>query len=203
VNIVADGALDGQPVGALGTTVLAVRTTERRIETIPPRTYRLKAGETLFAVGAPNELRKQRRTERDETVLSTGQSLDRTPRRQSLGRRRRLYRVVLEAFADVSGEVVQVRGAPQGDDECTEGVEDEIHQGVSESVLGEDRPGAQRVGGEHDPELQDLPGDAVGQDEHEEEDEDELRREVGVLGVFVDRTDRRVPEGLYTRLCSK
>jgi hypothetical protein len=58
VDVVRDGGLDGQPIGALATTVLAVRTTDRRIETIPPRTYRLQAGEVLFAVGPPNELRK-------------------------------------------------------------------------------------------------------------------------------------------------
>lgn len=54
----AEGALDGLPVGALRPVVAAVRRTDGSLETLPGRFHELTAGETLYAVGRPDELRK-------------------------------------------------------------------------------------------------------------------------------------------------
>ncbi|MFB6218964.1 MAG: TrkA C-terminal domain-containing protein, partial [Halobacteriaceae archaeon] len=56
---VADGSpLVGVPVGALRPTVAAVRAADGPVETLPGRGRVCAAGDTLYVIGRPGELRK-------------------------------------------------------------------------------------------------------------------------------------------------
>jgi len=59
VVTVAEGSeLVGLPVGSVAATVVAVRPAEGRVETLPPRSRTLAAGEAVYAVGRPEALRR-------------------------------------------------------------------------------------------------------------------------------------------------
>ncbi|AHZ23680.1 potassium transporter TrkA [Haloferax mediterranei ATCC 33500] len=60
-TIVADANLDGKLVSDVDTTVAAVRSANKPIDAIPPRSRRLAAGDTLYVVGRPEVLRKVER----------------------------------------------------------------------------------------------------------------------------------------------
>jgi hypothetical protein len=56
---VADGSdVAGLPVGAVAATVVAVRPADGRVETLPARARTLAAGDTVYAVGRPETLRR-------------------------------------------------------------------------------------------------------------------------------------------------
>ncbi|WP_135821367.1 potassium transporter TrkA [Halostella litorea] len=56
---VAEGSpIVGQPVGALAVTVAAVTSADGRVEALPPRSRTLAAGETVFVVARPADLRR-------------------------------------------------------------------------------------------------------------------------------------------------
>jgi hypothetical protein len=58
-STVADGsALDGRELGAVGTAVAAVRTPEGALEPLPSPARTLSAGETVYAIGRPETLRR-------------------------------------------------------------------------------------------------------------------------------------------------
>jgi len=71
VELPAGSPLVGSPVGALAVTVIAVRPAEGDIETIPERDRMLQAGDTLFAIGRPDALRRLETTEVGSPVDST------------------------------------------------------------------------------------------------------------------------------------
>lgn len=58
VEIEAGSALVGQPLGALDVTVVALRTAEDDLESIPPRTRTLTAGDGIYVIARPDVLRK-------------------------------------------------------------------------------------------------------------------------------------------------
>ncbi|MFT4947768.1 MAG: hypothetical protein ACI8TL_002017 [Natronomonas sp.] len=56
---VAEGAtLDGESVGAIGLAVIAVEQPDGRTETIPQRDRNIEAGERLYVIGHPRQLRR-------------------------------------------------------------------------------------------------------------------------------------------------
>ena len=71
VELPAGSPLVGSPVGALAVTVIAVHPTEGDIETIPARGRILQAGDTLFAIGRPEVLRRLEATEVGSPADST------------------------------------------------------------------------------------------------------------------------------------
>ncbi|MEF8813853.1 MAG: TrkA C-terminal domain-containing protein [Halovenus sp.] len=58
VEVAAGSSLVGLSVGALDLTIIAVRTPEGEVETIPTRSRVIRSGDHLFAVGRPESLRK-------------------------------------------------------------------------------------------------------------------------------------------------
>ncbi len=58
VELDAGSPLVGKSVGSLETTLIAIRGVEGEIDTIPKRSRTLAAGETLFAIGKPDVLRR-------------------------------------------------------------------------------------------------------------------------------------------------
>lgn len=58
VEIAADSALDGTPLGAIDATVIAVSPADRAVETLPPRDRVLAAGESVYVLATPDTLRK-------------------------------------------------------------------------------------------------------------------------------------------------
>ncbi len=58
VEIGDQSPLVGSPIGALDVTVIAVRAAEGEVDTIPKRDRLIVAGDTLFAIGRPERLRK-------------------------------------------------------------------------------------------------------------------------------------------------
>ncbi|MFB6143184.1 MAG: TrkA C-terminal domain-containing protein [Halorientalis sp.] len=58
VELAGDSPLAGQPVGALDVSVVAVRSADGALETIPQRTRVLAAGDTVYAVARPDALRR-------------------------------------------------------------------------------------------------------------------------------------------------
>lgn len=58
VTIAEDSVLASATVGALDVAVVALRTDAGDLEAIPPRTRTLVAGETVYAIGRPDRLRK-------------------------------------------------------------------------------------------------------------------------------------------------
>jgi len=58
VEIAADSPLVGSSVGAVDVTVIAVRSPGGDVETIPKRDRLIQAGDSLFAIGRPDALRK-------------------------------------------------------------------------------------------------------------------------------------------------
>ena len=58
VEISAESPLIGASVGALDVTIIAVRSTGGDVETIPKRDRLIAAGDSLFAIGRPETLRK-------------------------------------------------------------------------------------------------------------------------------------------------
>ncbi|MFB6165182.1 MAG: hypothetical protein ABEJ31_08490 [Haloarculaceae archaeon] len=58
VEVAADSDLDGLPAGALSVTVAAVRPASGSVEPLPPRGRVLEAGDSVYALGRPESLRK-------------------------------------------------------------------------------------------------------------------------------------------------
>jgi len=58
VTVAEDSPLVGREVGAIDVPVVAVRTTDGEVEAVPPRARVLSAGEDVYAVGRPEELRR-------------------------------------------------------------------------------------------------------------------------------------------------
>ena len=58
VAVTEGSILVGDSVGALDIAVVAVRSTDGDVVAIPPRSRTLEAGETIYAIGRPDRLRK-------------------------------------------------------------------------------------------------------------------------------------------------
>lgn len=58
VTVTEDSSLVGKEVGAIDVPIVAVRTTDGEVEAVPPKTRVLSAGEEVYAVGRPEELRR-------------------------------------------------------------------------------------------------------------------------------------------------
>lgn len=58
----AGSPLVGSPTGAIDVTIIAVRAPGGEVETIPKRTRLIAAGDTLFAIGRPDALRRLQET---------------------------------------------------------------------------------------------------------------------------------------------
>ncbi|WP_226043001.1 TrkA C-terminal domain-containing protein [Natrinema sp. DC36] len=58
VEITADSPLIGCSIGALDVTVIAVRSNDGELETIPQREHTIQPGDLLFSIGRPEALRK-------------------------------------------------------------------------------------------------------------------------------------------------
>lgn len=58
VEVATGSPLVGTPIGALDVTIIAVRTVEGDVETIPERERPIEAGAQLFAIGRPDVLRR-------------------------------------------------------------------------------------------------------------------------------------------------
>lgn len=58
ITIEANSPLAGTPVGALDPTVIGIRPASGAIEAIPPRSYVLGSGDTVFTIARPESLRR-------------------------------------------------------------------------------------------------------------------------------------------------
>lgn len=58
IELQTGSPLVGNPVGRLDVTVIAVRSANDEIETIPEQDYQIQAGDNLYALGSPEALRK-------------------------------------------------------------------------------------------------------------------------------------------------
>lgn len=58
VELSAESPLVGNPVGGLEVTLIAIRTADGAVDTIPTRDRILRAGDSLFAIAKPDTLRK-------------------------------------------------------------------------------------------------------------------------------------------------
>lgn len=58
ITVGAESVLVGDSIGALDVAVVAIKTTDGEVVAIPTRTHVLEAGETVYAIGRPDQLRK-------------------------------------------------------------------------------------------------------------------------------------------------
>ena len=58
ITVAVKSPVEGLPVGALRLPVIAIRTSTDEMHTAPPRDHICSAGDTLFVIGRPDELRK-------------------------------------------------------------------------------------------------------------------------------------------------
>ncbi|AHG01404.1 hypothetical protein HALLA_03185 (plasmid) [Halostagnicola larsenii XH-48] len=77
VEITAESPLIGSSIGALDVTVIAARTTDGGIETLPKRDHIIQAGDCLFAIGRPEALRRLE-SENTARITPTEQVLEYT-----------------------------------------------------------------------------------------------------------------------------
>jgi hypothetical protein len=70
IEITAESPLVGNSVGALNVTIIAVRATGGEVETIPKRDRLIQVGDSLFAIGRPETLRKLESSKGAETTES-------------------------------------------------------------------------------------------------------------------------------------
>lgn len=71
VSTIAEGAsLVGQPVGSIDASVVAVRTADGSIDPIPSRDRQLAAGESVYAIARPDQLRRLDEAARTEPTTT-------------------------------------------------------------------------------------------------------------------------------------
>lgn len=73
VEVTAESPLVGSSVAAVDVTIIAVRSSGGEVETIPSRERLIQAGDSLFAIGRPDALRKLELSKGTQVVEDDGQ----------------------------------------------------------------------------------------------------------------------------------